>query len=144
MSIFLQKLQQTKYEFLLYDSRPWQKSRRLRSLNSPTEQSAARAACWPSSPLMPTPTCAEVIIFTSLAPSPIASVDTPGLLFRISLFFGLCVCGGFNYVVGIILCIYFRREKERNETINEIYSILYECGGGVACQLRQGDILDQH
>jgi len=34
---------------------------------------------YPSRPLIPTPTCAALIIFTSLAPSPIASVETSGL-----------------------------------------------------------------
>jgi hypothetical protein len=37
-------------------------------------KSLALDAYWPSFPLIPIPTCAAVIIFTSFAPSPIAKV----------------------------------------------------------------------
>lgn len=44
------------------------------SLNSPIIKSADLAACLPSFPLIPTPTCAATIILTSFAPSPIDRV----------------------------------------------------------------------
>jgi hypothetical protein len=43
-------------------------------LNYPIIKSELLAACYPSNPEMPTPTLAVVIMFTSLAPSPIANV----------------------------------------------------------------------
>lgn len=47
------------------------------------EKSALLAAYYPSIPLIPTPTWAAVIIFTSFAPSPIANVLTSGCNFLI-------------------------------------------------------------
>ena len=76
--MFLQKIYMIRNEFLRQHSRPWQKSKSLRKRNYPIAQSAERAACCPSSPEIPTPTCASVIILTSLAPSPMAKVTAKG------------------------------------------------------------------
>mmetsp|Transcript_30716 Transcript_30716/g.30207 ORF Transcript_30716/g.30207 Transcript_30716/m.30207 type:complete len:236 (-) Transcript_30716:624-1331(-) len=46
------------------------------------EKSLARVAYWPSRPLMPMPTCALVIMLTSLAPSPMAREVMAGYCLR--------------------------------------------------------------
>ena len=56
---------------LWYESLPCQNNNVFRSLNSFTEKSAAKAACIPSFPTIPTPTSAAWIMPTSLPPSPI-------------------------------------------------------------------------
>ena len=53
----------------------------LRNLNCPIIKSALRAAYYPSKPDMPIPTCALMIMLTSFAPSPIASVMNFPFLF---------------------------------------------------------------
>lgn len=51
--------------------------RTLAYLNSPMAKSAARTACSPSLPCMPTPTFAATNIPTSFAPSPMPSETVP-------------------------------------------------------------------
>lgn len=60
-----------KRDVLLYDNLPCQKRRVFKSRNSIIEKSAAKAACIPYLPTIPTPTSAAWIIPTSLPPSPI-------------------------------------------------------------------------
>ena len=50
---------------------------RSRNLNCANAKSEAITACMPSCPEMPTPMCADWIMPTSLAPSPMASVILP-------------------------------------------------------------------
>lgn len=54
-----------------YASLPCHRSKVLTSLNYLIEKSAAKAACMPYLPTIPTPTSAACIIPTSLPPSPI-------------------------------------------------------------------------
>jgi hypothetical protein len=60
----------TRREVLLYDSLPCQNNSVFKSLNYFIEKSAARAACIPYLPMIPTPTSAACIIPTSFPPSP--------------------------------------------------------------------------
>ena len=62
---------------LLYANRPCHKSKGLISLNFNIEKSLAKAAYFPSLPIMPTPTSAAWIIATSFPPSPIDKVTEP-------------------------------------------------------------------
>ncbi len=55
----------------LYDKRPCHSSKAKTFLNFRMEKSAAKAACLPYLPTIPTPTSAAWIIPTSLPPSPI-------------------------------------------------------------------------
>ena len=57
----------------------------FKNLNYPIAKSAVLAAYYPSLPRIPTPTWAWRIIFTSLAPSPIANVTFFGYLILIIL-----------------------------------------------------------
>jgi hypothetical protein len=59
---------------LLYDNLPCQSNNNLRDLNSRIEKSAAKEACFPSFPTIPTPTWDSKIIPTSFPPSPIEQV----------------------------------------------------------------------
>ncbi len=80
MTMFLQKLQQTRNPLRLQASLPCLKRSGFKNRNCPIMQSALLAACCPSRPLMPTPTWAVVIMFTSFAPSPIERVTLSGNL----------------------------------------------------------------
>ena len=92
--MFFQNIKMTKNEFRRYASLPCTNRSGTRKLNCPIEKSALRAACYPSSPLIPTPTCAAVIMLTSFAPSPMAKVLASGCKLRTMLtmsafYFGL-------------------------------------------------------
>ena len=64
-------------EDLLYANLPCHKRRGLISLNFKIEKSLAKAAYFPSLPIIPTPTSAAWIIATSFPPSPIDKVTEP-------------------------------------------------------------------
>ena len=70
---------------LLYESLPCHKSRVRTFLNFKIEKSAARAACLPYFPTIPTPTSAAWIIPTSFPPSPIPSTAEFYFLFLLVL-----------------------------------------------------------
>ena len=63
-------MNEAKREDRWYASLPCQRSKVFTSLNSLIEKSAAKAACIPSLPTIPTPTSAAWIIPTSFPPSP--------------------------------------------------------------------------